>query len=258
MKKIFNYSIIGVLVICIASCDNGFDELNTNKTAPIYIDPAFQLNHAVIQTSFFGGVLIYDMGIVQQIISPNSGVITGANYNQDNRDATVTMWQGYYRNVIRNTKDIIAQTQNVPERSNLLNMARILQAYAFMVLTDEYGDIPYFEGGSGKEQIAFPVYDPQSEIYADIIKELGEAAPALNAAGKIETGDALYGGNVDKWKKFAYSLMLRAGMRMSKVDPGQAETVVKAAVLGGVITSNADNAVVRHDNNFRNGVGNTL
>ena len=31
--------------------------------------------------------------------------------------------------------------------ANLYNMARIFQAYAFMVLTDEYGDIPYTEGG---------------------------------------------------------------------------------------------------------------
>jgi hypothetical protein len=28
-------------------------------------------------------------------------------------------------------------------------MARIWQAYAFMVLTDTYGAIPYFEGGAG-------------------------------------------------------------------------------------------------------------
>lgn len=241
------------------SCDEGFDELNTSKTDAIAIDPAFQLNNAIISSSFPGASVIYDIGIVQQIISPNSGVLTGANYNQDNRDATEDIWQGYFRNVVRNTRDVIARTAEAPERANLMNMARIIQAHAFMVLTDEYGDIPYTEGGNGYyDQIFFPVYDAQQDIYPKIIQELQEASAALSASGRIETADILYGGNVDKWKKFANSLMLRAGMRLSKVDPTQAAQVASDAFAAGVITSNDDNAVRRHDNNYLNPVGNML
>src|SRR5678815_3429759 len=94
-----------------------------------------------------------------------------------------------------------------------------------MVLTDEYGDIPYTEGAKGyTDQNFFPVYDAQQQIYTDIIKELGEAAAALNTAGKIETGDILYGGVIAQWKKFAYSLLLRAGMRLSKADAAKAQS----------------------------------
>ena len=85
MKKIYKYSFFPVLLLLLISCDNSFDELNTNKTDAIAVDPAFQLNNAMINLSFPGSVLVYDMGIVQQIISPNSGVLTGANFNQDNR-----------------------------------------------------------------------------------------------------------------------------------------------------------------------------
>lgn len=260
MKKIFNYSILlTVLLMFHSSCDEGFDELNTSKTDAISIDPAFQLNNAIISTSFPGATLIYDIGIVQQIISPNSGVLTGANYNQDNRDATEDLWQTYYRNVIRNTRDIIHRTESMPERSNLMNMARILQAYAFLVLTDNYGDVPYTEGGKGYlDQVFLPKYDAQESIYPSLIQELSAASAALNPSGKIETADILYGGNIDKWKKFGYSLMLRAGMRMSKVNPGQAQQAVSNAFQGGVILSNADNAVMRHDNNYANPIGNTL
>jgi hypothetical protein len=260
MKKIFNYSIVlTVLLMFHSSCDEGFDELNTSKTDAISIDPAFQLNNAIISTSFPGATLIYDIGIVQQIISPNSGVLTGANYNQDNRDATEDLWQTYYRNVVRNTRDIIDRTESMPERSNLMNMARILQAYAFLVLTDTYGDVPYTEGGKGYlDQVFLPTYDAQESIYPNLIQELSAASAALNPSGKIETADILYGGNVDKWKKFGYSLMLRAGMRMSKVNPGQAQQAVSNAFQGGVILSNADNAVMRHDNNYANPIGNTL
>jgi hypothetical protein len=138
-------------------------------------------------------------------------------------------------------------------------MGRIFQAFIYMVLTDEYGDIPYKQGGKGyTEQNFFPVYDPQQEIYTDIIKELGEAAGALNAGGKIEAGDILYGGNIAQWKKFAYSLMLRAGMRLSKVDAAKAQATVQAAFQGGVILANADNAFIKHDANYTNAIGGTL
>ena len=260
MKKIFRHTfLLGVLLMIQTSCDQDFDEINTSKTAATSIDPVFQLNNAVINTSFPGASLQYEIGIVQQIISPNSGVLTGANYNQDNRASTQALWQGYYRNVIRNTRDIIDRTAGNPDRSNLFNMARILQAYAFMVLTDSYGDIPYTQGGTGYlDQVFFPVYDAQEDIYPQLIQEFTEASAALTASARIETADILYGGNVDKWRKFGNSLLLRAGMRLSKVDQSQAAQVANAAFQAGVIMDNADNAVMRHDNNYVNPVGNTL
>ncbi|MBD0375178.1 MAG: SusD/RagB family nutrient-binding outer membrane lipoprotein [Flavisolibacter sp.] len=258
MKKILNYSLIAVLFFT-ASCDKNFDEINRNKTAPISIDPVFQLNNALINISFSGTTLMYEVGIVQQIVTPNSGVLTGANFNQDNRSNTQVDWQGWYRNVIRNTRDVISRTKDVPAQSNLMNMARIVQAYGFMLLTDTYGDIPYKQGGVGYlDQNFFPAYDPQQEIYTDLIKELTEASAALNATGKVETGDVLYGGNIAQWKKFGYSLLLRAGMRLSKVDAAKAQQVVQTAVQGGVITSNADNAVLKHTSDYQQGMGSTL
>ncbi|MEJ7738766.1 MAG: SusD/RagB family nutrient-binding outer membrane lipoprotein [Chitinophagaceae bacterium] len=258
MKKILNYSILAIFLFAV-SCNKGLDELNVNRVSPSAINPYFQLNNAIINASFPGGTLNYEIGIVQQIVTPNSGVLTGANFNQDNRANTTLLWQAYYRNVIRNTNDVLRQLKDVPERANLVNMTRILQSYAFMVLTDSYGDIPYSEGGAGySSDILFPKYDAQQDIYAGLIKELTEASAALNASGQIETGDILYGGNIGQWKKFGYSLLLRAGMRLSKVDQARAQQVVAAAFQGGVILTNADNALMRHDNNYTQGVGNTL
>src|SRR4030095_10640767 len=260
MKQIIKYSLLLTIVLYTSSCDKRFDDLNTNKVHPTAIDPLYQLNNAVVNAAFPASTaLAYDMGVVQQIISPNNGVLNGANFNSDNRGNTQVIWQNYYRNVIRNTNDVIVNTKSNTGRANLYQMARIFQAYAYMVLTDEYGDIPYTEGGKGyTDQNFFPVYDAQQQIYTDIIKELGEAATALNAASKIETGDILYGGTVAQWKKFAYSLLLRAGMRLSKADATKAQSTVQAAFQGGVILVNADNALIRHDANYTNPIGGTL
>lgn len=256
MKKLIQYSFIAVLMLTFTACDKDFDELNTNKVSPIAVDPVFLLNNAIILTSFTTGTVIYDMGIVQQIISPNSGVLTGANYNQDNRNATQTIWQRYYQNVIRSTTDVLNTVHDDPARSNLYQMTRIWHAYAFMVLTDEYGDVPYFEAGKGFiDQIVLPVYDSQESIYNDIINALQSATAALDANGKIEVGDVMYAGDIDKWRKLGYSLLLRAGMRLSKVDPGKAQQIAAAAFAGGVMTENSENCLVRHDANYTNANG---
>ena len=135
----------------------------------------------------------------------------------------------------------------------------LLFAFAFIVLTDDYGSIPYFEGGVGySQQVYFPVYDSQKAIYTDIIKELTEATSALNLSRKVETADILYAGDLNKWKSFGYSLLLRAGMRLSQVNASKAQQVVQAAFQGGVILLNSENAKIAHDPNYTNTIGNLL
>ena len=263
MKNRINSFLVFVLVFLTVSCENNFDEINTNTVDPTsdVVDPVFLLNNAIINCSFPNAQLIFDLGIVQQIISPNSGVLTGANYNQDNRNVTMEHWNRYYEGVIKNTGDIIAQleAEDAPDRTNLLNMAKLIQAYAFMVLTDEYGDVPYFEAGKGiSEQIVLPKYDAQEAIYKDLITVVGAATSALNASATAEPGEVLYAGDIVQWKRMGNSLLLRLGMHLTEVDLPLAQETVATAFSGGVMQSNADNFVVRHDNNYTNNAGSTL
>src|SRR3982751_3379748 len=149
MKKIFYYSLLALFLLTAGSCTKGLEEININEVNPTSLDASLLLNNAIINTSYPTKTVMFDMGIVQQMVTPNGGVLAGANFNQDNRNPTGPIWQAYYRNVIRNTRDVIEHTKSVATRSNLMNMARIIQAYAFMILTDTYGDIPYSEAGQG-------------------------------------------------------------------------------------------------------------
>jgi len=262
MKKIINYLLISFSLVLMVSCDKGFDELNTSKTGAISLDPAFVLNNAIIN-SFSSAVgtstLTYEMPIVQQMFSSNTGVLFGGNFNQTSFSNTVLNWINYFQNSINYSSDAITRTKNDAKRTNLYNMARIIRANTFMILTQTYGDMPYSEAAAGyTDNNFFPKYDTQQSIYADIIKELTEASAALDPSGTIETSDALFGGNIAKWKKLGYSLLLRAGMRLTKADPTTAQTAVATAIAGGVILTNADNAIIKYDANFGNGIGTTL
>ena len=253
-------SILVFMLLCVTfSCEEDLDELNTNVVDPTNVDEVFLLNNAIIGSSFSNGQLVYDMAIVQQIVTPNSGVLTGANYNQDNRDSTEDHWIDYYEFVIKHTGDILAQLADQPDKSNLLHMTTLIQAHAFALLTDTYGDIPYFEAGVGiSEQIVFPRYDAQETIYQDLINVVSASAAALNASGDTYPGEVLYGGDIAKWKRLGYALLLRLGMRLTEVDPALAQQTVTAAVAGGLMESNDDNYVIRHDFNYVNSAGNTL
>src|SRR4030095_11436112 len=259
MKKIYSYCLL-IILMAVISCGKNLSDINVNKVSPTSLDAVLLLNNAILNASFPTRTVTFEGAIVQQIVSPNGGVLAGGNFNQDSRDGTLaSVWGQFYQNVIKYTHDAIAKTKDVPGRANLYNMARIWQAYSFMVLTDTYGAIPYTEGGAGlTDQIFLPKYDQQQDIYPKLIQEITDATAALNASGTIETSDLLYGGNIAKWKKFVYSLLLRAGMRLTKIDATKAQAAVQAAFAGGVILDNADNAYMRHDANYLNPTGGML
>ncbi len=260
MKKITLYTILFLSTLCLLpSCDNGFEKINTNKTLPIALDPAFLMNNAIISTSIPNETMVFELAIVQQIITPFGGVLGGGNYNQDNKVRNQGNWVRYYQSVLKSLVSVINSTAEDPNRTNLYHSARIMRAYAAIVLTDSYGDVPYFNAGKGfTENISKPVYDSQESIYKDVLKELGEAAAGLDAAKPKNTSDVLYGGDIPQWKAFGYSLMLRVAMRLSKIDPTLAQQSVAKAVTGGVIQANSGSAVIRHTTLYQNAVSGLL
>lgn len=265
MKATFKYILsLFLSLTLITACDEGFDEINTNKVDPTSLAPSLILNKAIIATTYLDGVstlgmLCYNFGIVQQVITPYGSSLSGGNYNQLNNANSPLVWVNFYRNVIKQLVAVTEQTKGDPLSANIYHTARIWKAYAFMILTDTYGDIPYFDAGKGyiSEEIR-PKYDPQEAIYKDILKELEEASGALDASQPAVTTDILYGGNIPRWKKLGYSLMLRAGMRLTKADPTTARAYVAKAVAGGLFESNADNSIIRHTAIYNNFIANHL
>ncbi|WP_149275965.1 SusD/RagB family nutrient-binding outer membrane lipoprotein [Pareuzebyella sediminis] len=264
MKNIIRYIAISFLVFNV-SCDNGFDELNTDPVRLTSIDPTFQLNTAIIGSApGYGDNLTYEVTIVRQMITPFTGVGSGANINQDNRAATLFLWNSSYQTTIKNLVDGIAAIADDPEKTNLRSILRIWRVHEFLKVTDTYGDVPYFEAGKGfLEDIPFPEYTPQADIYNDLLNELEEASAALNPANDAVDQEIMYAGagigdNISAWKRLGYSLMLRAAMRLVKVDPAKAQEYAAKAIGGGVMTSNEDNALLRHDASFRNELGTNL
>lgn len=142
-------------------------------------------------------------------------------------------------NTDEKTKDEAAKSGS---NANQIAVARILKAYLFWIITDQYGDIPYTGTLQGDPNIA---YDSQKDVYADLLKELKEAASGFDA-GDMPQGDLLFSGNKAQWVKFANSIRLLMALRMSVVDPTTGKAEFNDALNAGVIEDNADNAVINY------------
>ncbi len=150
-------------------------------------------------------------------------------------------------------EDYLVKQEN-PNLVNNLAMTRIMKVAVLQRLTDFYGDVPVTEACqayiSGNMK---PKYDKQQDIYNYMLQTLDAEAQALSTDPLLipynwkgdndakKARDIVYNGNLAKWKKYAYSLMLRIAMRASAVDAAMAKTYAEKAIAGGVITDNADN-----------------
>jgi hypothetical protein len=271
MKTIKHYILVGAALLFSWGCDEDFVEVNTNPYAVTDIDPA--LLFAGAQRTHIG-TWAAEHTIVQQFVNPyNQGATLGFNFNEDIDGVSNPKWDQSYPTTIRNMMQAISLLGEDTERVNLLSMIRIWKAQVFMGLVDEYGDVPYFEAGRAVSDIIYyPKYDDDATVYDDLYNEIKSAVTALNPGADYVPEDLFYGANsenpsgsatvqVEKWKKLGNSLLLRLGMRYSKVNQSKAESMVSEAFAGGVMTSNADNAYVKYDgtlyvqtenNNLRN------
>ncbi len=267
--KYLKYKILFVFVgmmLFSTSCDDNFAELNTNPTVAIGINPNFQFTFVQLRTS--GGRyenwragLIYSSMMIQHLAA-TCGYWTGDKYTFNGGYASSLIDRAYNEQV-KDVVDLIntLSTTDVGD-ATMLGMARIWKVVIFQRLTDLYGDIPYFEAGKGAiDGIDFPTYDSQESIYMDMLNELEQGVAQLGDGG-FGGADLIYGGDVDKWRKFGNSMMLRLAMRLSEVDAATAQAWAAKAIAGGIMDSNDDDAFIEHTNGpegiNKNGIGEVL
>ena len=149
MKKTNRYLRIIIVVAVIFSifgCEKGLTDMNINKVDPTAMNPYLQMNSAIIgcwtNTQSWP---VWHYAIVQQILTPTGTSVQGANYNQMSYQFNYHyIWNQYYTNPLKNLIDVIEKTKDDPRRQNVYNCARIFKAYVSMVITNTYGDCPYF------------------------------------------------------------------------------------------------------------------
>ena len=266
MKRIKLLIFLSAFLLLIAGCDKDFVEINTNPYAINSIDPA--LLFAGSQRTSLGNGWESESTVIQQFVNPfNLGATLAFNFNE-NIDLFQNSSWGSYTGPIKTFVHILDLLEGTTTQVNLQSMVRIWKAQVIMAIVDHYGDVPYFNAGLAYiegEKAFFPPYDDDAAIYDDLYLEIKDAVSKLDPAGDYVSADLFYGAKayipvttaavqVAQWKKLGNSLLLRLGMRYSKLDPTKAASIVAEAFSGGVMTSNNDNCLVVYDGTlFTNG-----
>jgi Starch-binding associating with outer membrane len=259
MKKILIYTCIAALIVQ-TGCTKKFEAINTDPTqsSPANFDANYFLSNS--QNTYkegisgYNGPILFQSGWVQLFASTTSGA---ANY-YTNMDKYVPSgntnsyadrsWSTNYR-AASLANEIIKNFSADVTKANIVSAATVMKVLSLQYVTDLYGDIPYSQALQGAEGVTQPVYDNQQAVYTAMLTELDGALAKFDAAKPKPSADLFpYAGDVAKWKKFGYSLMLRIAMRLTKADAATAKTWAEKAFAGGTFASVADDAFLKGDN----------
>ena len=247
----------------LVSCSD-FDEVNTNPTAAgeEYVKPQYALNNSIGQAQMNPGtaerVVVYNWASAARIC----GEMSFLNVGRYSDDYTSAYYYPDLSSSIKNATLAITAVENQLEAAtttahekeffpNVKQFACIWRAYLISEFVDNFGPYP-IESFLGEN----PVFNSEKDDYEFILKELKEAAAAINtsvlpveAEGKCDPFDNVKYDPV-KWQKYANSLRMRLAMRLSNIDKATAQAEFEDAAKGNKILTADDMFAVKENDGW--------
>lgn len=247
----------------LVSCSD-FDEVNTNPTAAgeEYVKPQYALNNSIGQAQMNPGtaerVVVYNWASAARIC----GEMSFLNVGRYSDDYTSAYYYPDLSSSIKNATLAITAVENQLEAAtttahekeffpNVKQFARIWRAYLISEFVDNFGPYP-IESFLGEN----PVFNSEKDDYEFILKDLKEAAAAINtsvlpveAEGKCDPFDNVKYDPV-KWQKYANSLRMRLAMRLSNIDKATAQAEFEDAAKGNKILTADDMFAVKENDGW--------
>ncbi|MCF2493745.1 SusD/RagB family nutrient-binding outer membrane lipoprotein [Dyadobacter chenhuakuii] len=247
MKR-YNISwMLAVLVTVLSSCSDYLD-INTNPNQATSVQPLLVLPAAITGTAsvsnqfnsyglHFGGYMANAGGF--------SGFGNLFNYQIIPADYNA-LWVNAYDN-LNDYKYVIDKTEGDDTQAYASAAAQIMVAYNFQKLVDAFGDVPYTEALQNNANLT-PKYDDAATIYQDLVTKLDESIAKIDGAefptALNSSSDPMFGGDMEKWKKFANTIKLRILIRVSGVPALSSFVTTKFAALDKTIGFITDDAIV--------------
>jgi hypothetical protein len=252
------YKIAGAVVmfsIILSSCTKKFQEINTDPNGTPYALPQQLLAPALASTLSYNMLRNRNFNNELMQVTVDANDAEGRVFRYDYRAA----WSDYLYNglysELTNFKDIYKGASDpLTYNKSYMGISLICQSWIYSLLTDTYGDVPYFKSNLAKDSSIYePAFDKQKDIYLDIFRKLDTANTLLSTGTAIiASSDPVYGGNVAKWRKFGNSLYLRLLLRLSGKAEVSADCIARIkdivdtkASSYPIIATNDESAILR-------------
>ncbi|MBO9618022.1 MAG: SusD/RagB family nutrient-binding outer membrane lipoprotein [Niabella sp.] len=215
MKRIQKYIMAGLITAtALASCTQKFDQINTNP------DKSTSSTDAWLATNMLTSITSSDIATTKGFCGPFmlSKYVLWTERGEDlqyNKIARTTFGR---LSVLRNVAPMLGYAASEPAglKNAYSALAHFIRAWQFFQLTMQVGDIPYSDALKGESTGNIrPKYDNQKAVFTGILNEL-DSANTLFAGGTDFSGDFIYNGSVDKWRRLTNSFELHVLMQLYK------------------------------------------
>jgi hypothetical protein len=234
------------ILFLFTACTKDFEAINTNENAPSEVQPELLLRQVLYG---YGDAMSYEGFVAGNLLSQHFSMI---DFNLFDRHALSSPQEGgnpwpILYTALRDNETILELSRQNPAQAVYEGPALVMKAYLAMTLTDMYGDVPFSEAFSGRSTgVTKPAYDRQENIYSTIDDLLTDAVFVMNGyqGAQSLSGDILFNGDLQGWKKFANSLRLKALMKMSGPIDNDVirDAFIFTAFTDPIIDENAENA----------------
>ena len=234
---IYSFTALIILVAVVTGCKK-FLDVNKNLNDPTAVPVSLLLSNC--ERNIAGNIALGSgLGGTMSIYTHQTTGRVGA----DRYGAGSAGWDGLY-SAITNLNVIIKQG-TAETRYTYAGIAKILKAYAFSILVDVYGDVPYSEFDQFDAGITQPKFDLGKDIYPKLIALIDEGIADINNpapnASKPASDDFIYKGNTTNWKKAANTLKLKMYTQVRRVQNVATQVQALLATPANLINSQAEN-----------------
>ncbi len=239
MKNIKFLILSLILAVSTSGCKDFFD---VNDPTNIVSEDELSLELMLPSAEYYTATLqfnkAFSIGQLQQHIASyfDHGI------DQHYESSISSAWSLYYTKNLFELKKMseIAEQKDAKHYKGVIN---ILKALTLGMITDVYGDIPYYQASIGSENLQ-PDIDSQQELYNEIQSLLDLAINQLNDTDNsgldAVKGDVIYNGDLSKWERLAYTLKARYAMHLVKRNGSVTAATEALGYLQNGFTSNDD------------------
>ena len=250
--------IAGVAALSLTSCNDWLD-INNDPNTPTSADASLNARCVYMQHYSIASYMIPSSNTAYycgQLATITGGQQTGAmNWNLSAANRANNAQQWFLVPVGGNLPDLYNQAME-QGAYHYAAMACYMKAFGFMNMTDLFGECPFDEALG---EATNPKYNTGKEVFMGCIDLIDEAIelfqrPQDPSVTPLSAGDMWNGGDTGKWVKLCYLLKARWLNHLSKkaegsYKDGKYDKAEILACLDKAMKSNADNTIVRHEDN---------
>ncbi|NJO89969.1 MAG: SusD/RagB family nutrient-binding outer membrane lipoprotein [Chloroflexia bacterium] len=237
-SKLIYLSFVAI-IISLAGCSDYLDineDPNNLKELQSY-EPVIPVSQVNIGNALMG----YEMGITGAFWAQYWTALHTHGQFKAVDDYDEDDFNNAYSNLVSSAlTDLKAVIDNSEPGTGSYLIGEALSIFAWQIVTDTWGDVPYFEALRGDEQLYSPKFDAQRDIYVDLLARIDALLAMDFSDAEFESRlDFIYEGDIESWLEFARSLKLKLMIRVSETDLYNNAAALAFIQQGGFITSNA-------------------